>query len=155
MTRVVVKKKTKRKPGKKFKSKVAQRQKDFTRLLDEMEEAAQAEIEDWKKYAEIRGKMADEAIGYQDASTRVAINTIVRRLTLGANGVIRIIPKGYTEAVPVQVPVEYLMMHAKYVATEIIKDFALFDIRIANYQFPPMRCADCGKKLKPRKKKKQ
>jgi hypothetical protein len=44
-----------------------------------------------------------------------------------------------------------------YVATEILKDLALFEIKVANYKFPDINCSNCGaeiEKTRPKKKRK-
>jgi hypothetical protein len=39
-----------------------------------------------------------------------------------------------------------------YVATEIVKDMAQMDVQVANFEFPPKLCAECGDEIKPKKK---
>jgi hypothetical protein len=119
-------------------------------------ERAEEEIRKFKELAQHRFKMAKAAYDYQDEETRHAISVIRDRLVLGSNGVVRISPRGANgESYSISVEVEFIEMNALFVATEVVKDLALFDIKLANYKFPPAFCAECGVSLKPSKKEKK
>lgn len=88
----------------------------------------------------------------QDTATRQAMDRIRDRLVIGANGLLRV--NGHV----VQVELQYIEHNAMYVATEIFKDLALLGIKVANYKFPEVYCAECGAeiaKLKTSKRKRR
>ena len=102
-----------------------------------------------------RYKIALAAYEAQDADTKNAIDGIRDRLTTIATGTIRIFPDGKRGAsYTMQISTELVDANTLYIATEIIKDLAYMDIRVANYEFPTVYCADCGDKLTMKKKAK-
>lgn len=119
---------------------------DFT----ELEEKAKAEVERLKLISERRGRLARQAYGQQDPATREVLDTIRDRLLMGANGLIRIQPPGAEagDVFAIEMGMEFIEQNALFLATEVLKDFSLFDIRVESYRFPKNRCADCGKKIK-------
>jgi len=119
------------------------------------EKAFKQQLEQWQEACETRGKIGQAAYDFQDADTRNAIDRIQDRLRVGATTEIELRVGGQSRKV--QVEPKYLNFNILFLATEILKDMALMDIRVANYKFPPL-CADCGKKLekkKPRQKGKK
>ncbi len=113
-------------------------------------------LDEWKLMTETRYEIAMEAYEYQDDETKKVLDRIVIRLRMGANGMIRVRvnpPHGGT--VPVQVEQEWLDMNLLYVATEILKDLALFDIKVGTYQFPPSLCVSCGTQIVVEKSKRR
>jgi hypothetical protein len=117
----------------------------------------QEALEEWQALTEVRYEMAKEAFDYQDEKTQAVVWRIVNRLRIGASGYItvRVNPPGGS-SVPVKVDQEYLDYNILYVAMEILKDLAMFDIRVGTYKFPPSQCVTCGAELtkeQPKKKK--
>ena len=116
--------------------------------LEILQGRAEAEVEKLVELAEIRGKVAQKAYDAQDKRTRKVIDAIVDRLLLGANGLIRVAPQGSKgEPYAVSISMESLKHNALFIATELMKDFALFDFKVENYVFPDVFCAGCGTKL--------
>jgi hypothetical protein len=119
------------------------------------QEAIDHQIAIFKMATEARYKLAMQAYKAQDKKTRDALDLMVERLRTLSTGQIRIYPEGRTgpgyvvKIEPVQVDQNIL-----FLATEILKDLALFDIQVANYEFPPVYCVECGEKLKPSKREK-
>lgn len=116
-------------------------------------------VEEWRSLAEMRGELAREAYDYQDDATKAVIDRIVTRLRLGASGYIEVRvnpPKG--NLVAVKIEQAYLDFNLMYVALELLKDLALFDIRVGSFQFPPSLCSSCGAEIiaeRPRKRGKR
>lgn len=116
-------------------------------------------VDTYKMLTEVRYELAKEAYDFQDDDTKALLDRIVNRLRMGASGVItvRINPPS-SASVPVKIDQEYLDYNLLYVATEILKDLAMFDIQVGTYQFPPSQCVSCGKELtkeQPKKKRKK
>jgi hypothetical protein len=118
--------------------------------VEQLEEMAREEAEKFKVLADRRGRMAKAAYAAQDKATREVLDAIRDRLLMGANGLLRIQPPNAQpgDVFAVEMGMEFLEQNALFMATEILKDFALFDIRVERYKFPKNRCADCGKKIK-------
>jgi hypothetical protein len=112
------------------------------------------QIDEYKERSAIRLKIAKAAYDAQDQKTRQVIESIQNQLLVGASGVIRVFPTGKrNESIAVKVDMEYVENNTLYVATEILKDLALMDVKVANYKFPTVFCAECGDKI-PKKKPK-
>lgn len=116
-------------------------------------DAAVAEqVEEYKRLSEKRFEIANAAYRAQDEKTRAVLNAIQDQLLVGASGTIRVYVGG-KDAIAVPVDMEYVEYNTLYVATEILKDLALLDVKVANYKFPDVFCVECGDKLKKKKKK--
>jgi len=108
----------------------------------------------FEKATKARYRIAVAAYEAQDTPTKNAIDSIRDRLATIASGTIRIFPDGKRNpGVVVEYDHELVDQNILYIATEIVKDLAYMDIRIENYEFPTVWCAECGDKLTPRKKK--
>jgi hypothetical protein len=108
-------------------------------------------LEEWKELALARERIGRAAYDHQDSQTQDVMDRIRDRLVTGASGLVAI--GGHR----VKVDLQYIEANAMYVSTEIMKDLALMDVKVANYKFPPVFCAECGaeiKKLPTRKRKK-
>lgn len=108
-----------------------------------------------KQQIETRHKIAMTALEAQDDETRAVLWAIVDRLRLAANGTVRVYPNGKRgDSYAVPISQEYQDYNLLFVATEILKDLALLDVRVANYEMPLVYCAECGERISaPRKKK--
>lgn len=112
------------------------------------------QVDEFKERSKIRFKIAKAAYDAQDAKTRQVIESIQSQLLLGASGVIRVYSDGKRqESVAVKVDMEYVEHNTLYVATEILKDLAMMDVKVANYKFPDVYCAECGEKIQKKKPK--
>jgi hypothetical protein len=113
----------------------------------------------FKASTEARYRVARTTFDHQDEATKEVIRRIQDRLSIGASGYVRVWPGGNKReerSELVNVGVEYLEMNALYVATEILKDLAMLDVRVENFEFPSSYCAECGVKLnQPKRKKKK
>jgi hypothetical protein len=119
----------------------------------ENDERVKEALEEFKILTELRYEMAMEAYNAQDEATQGVIDRIKDRLALGASGYIKIRvnpPHGGT--VPVRIERDMLDANTLFIATEILKDLAVFDVRIENYQFPPSMCVSCGAEIETPKK---
>lgn len=105
-----------------------------TKATDKYAEA----VETFEIEAEVRGELADAAIELQDAPTKKLIERMVKRLQ-GSNKP-SIIVSG--EVVPVSETA--FLANLRYVATEVLKDLAVFDIRVGTYALPSTLCVSCG-----------
>ena len=108
----------------------------------------QAAVDEWKAITEVRYELAKEAYDFQDEKTQALLDRIVNRLRVGASGYItvRVDPK-HGGSVPVKIDQDYLDYNLLYVATEILKDLAMFDIKIGTYKLPPTLCVSCGAEI--------
>jgi len=113
----------------------------------------QKQVDEFKERSEIRQRIASAAYNAQDAKTRAVIDSMMDHLLLGASGTIKV--SDGNEIIPVQVDMEYVEFNALYVATEILKDLALMDVKVANYKFPDVYCVECGDQLMRTKKRRR
>lgn len=112
------------------------------------EQMASEALGEWKSVTEMRYELAKDAYDFQDEDTKKVIDRMVDRLRVSASGYIKIaLNPPHSGVIPVKIEQEYLDYNILYVATEILKDMALFDIRVASYQFPPSQCVSCGAEL--------
>lgn len=111
-------------------------------------------VEEWKSLTEVRYEMAKEAYDFQDEETRTLLDRMVNRLRIGASGYItvRVNPPA-SQTVPVKIEQQYLDYNLLYVATEILKDLAMFDIRVGTYTLAPSLCVSCGAEIVSEKPK--
>lgn len=116
----------------------------------------QEAVEEFRAMTEVRYDLAKAAYDHQDKETQKVINRMVDRLRLGATGYIEVrVNPPHGSIVPVKIEQQYLDFNLLYVACEILKDLAMFDIRVGTYEFPPSICAMCGAEMtkeQPRKK---
>jgi hypothetical protein len=119
------------------------------------DEEVARQVEIFKMASEARLELAMRAYKAQDKQTRDALDLIVARLRTLSTGQIRIFPEGKTGR-SVVVPIEPATIDSNilFLATEILKDLALMDVKVANYEFPSVYCAECGEKLTPSKRAK-
>jgi hypothetical protein len=112
--------------------------------------------EELQTTAELRGEIAQEAYDYQDDEMKKVIDRIVTRLREASTGYVdvQVNPPSGT-VVPVKLEAKYVHFNLLYVATEIVKDLAMFDVRIASYKFPPSLCVACGAELTNQTKNKR
>jgi hypothetical protein len=132
-------------------SKAAVKKKGKVLSEEELEGRAKDEVALMVEQSRVRGEMGQAAYDAQDKETQRVLDLMVKRFLLGANGIVRISPNGAKgESYAVSVSMDVLKANALWQATEILKDFALFDFQIANYEFPDVYCAACGTALKPK-----
>jgi hypothetical protein len=93
--------------------------------------------------AEVRGELADAAIEVQDDKTKGLIKSMVAELRRGVTGEIYVASTGQHAPIPK----EAVDSNLRYMATEILKDLAVFDIRVGTYVIPPSLCVLCGVEL--------
>jgi hypothetical protein len=109
------------------------------------DERVQEALEEFKILTELRMEMAQDALKAQDEETQKVIWRIAQRLAVGASGYIKVrVNPPHGSFVPVKVDPELVQANTLFVATEILKDLAMFDVRVANYVFPPITCVSCG-----------
>lgn len=108
------------------------------------------QLELFRMATEARYELAMKAYKAQDRETQEALDLIVARLRTVSTGQIRIFPDGRTQP-GVVVPIEPAQadQNILFLATEILKDLALMDVKVANYEFPKVYCVECGEKVTP------
>lgn len=106
------------------------------------------QLEIFKRATEARYELAMRAYNAQDNQTKDALDIMVARLRTIGTGQIRIFPDG-KRGHSVVVPIEPVLQdqNIMFLATEIFKDLALMDVQVANYEFPPVYCVECGDKI--------
>jgi len=114
------------------------------------------QLEIFRRQTEARGRIAEAAYEAQDKQTKNAIDSIRDRLSIIATGNVLVYPDGKRNpGVSVQISTELVDHNILFFATEIVKDLAMMDIRIENYEFPTVYCAECQEKLTTKKKGKK
>ena len=107
------------------------------------------QVELFESATRARFRIARAAYDHQDNETQRVIDIIVERLRTAGSGYIRIYPNGKRNpSVAVPITLEQQDQNILFIAMEIVKDLALFDIRLASYEFPKVYCATCGDKLR-------
>lgn len=112
-------------------------------------------MESFKKEATARYEKANKLYEQQDEATRDALDRMTALLCRIARKNMWIGVKGYENRAVLQIPEETIYHNMFYMACEIIKDLAQFDIQVAGFKFPENLCAVCytDKVAKPRKKR--
>ena len=111
------------------------------------------EIQVFMEQSEARAMIAKRTYDAQDGETKLAVDAMVDRIVSISRGVATF--KINNERVAAELPPESIKNNAMYLATEILKDLAMLDIRIANFRFSPHHCAECGKTLSGKAKVKK
>ena len=116
-------------------------------------------VEEFKEMCEVRYEIGKAAYDAQDAETQAVISRIRDRLRLAVTGYISVqIHPPHMGTVPVRVEPKFIDFNLLFVATEIVKDLAMFGIRVASYKFPDSLCTNCGatitKQQRPKRKRK-
>lgn len=109
------------------------------------------ELAVFQEQSKARAKIAKRLYDVQDGETKEALDSMVERIVSISRGIAAFKIKGKKYAA--EVSVESTKNNALYLATEILKDLAMLDIRVANFRFNPKFCASCGKQMKAVKKK--
>jgi hypothetical protein len=115
------------------------------------EEKVEREVKIFSEQSRARAQMAERAYNAQDVETREALDSMVDRIVSCSRGLISIRVDG--QKVATSISASAIHDNALYLATEILKDLAILDIRVANYRFPQGVCAECKKEISPRKKR--
>jgi argininosuccinate synthase len=103
-------------------------------------------VSDWKELAELRHKTSMDIYNVQDEDTKEVLDRIVDRLRLAATGYVTLrLPGGAVKSVRVES--EYVGYALLFIATEILKDLAIYGVQIANFDYHPSICAECGAKV--------
>jgi hypothetical protein len=113
-------------------------------------------IDEWKEIAIVRGEIAKDAYDFQDEKTKAVLDRIVQRLREASTGYVNVQvnpPAG--SLIPVKMEARYIGYNLLYIATEILKDLAMFDVRVETYKFPPSLCVSCGANVTAEKPKKR
>src|SRR5215831_11305322 len=98
-------------------------------------------LEEFRKIARTRYKMAMQVYEAQDGLTKEVIDRIRDRLVIASTGVVNINGR------PVKIEQKYVDYNILFLACEILSDLALLDIQIANFNPSPMWCAECKQEI--------
>jgi hypothetical protein len=105
-------------------------------------------MEQVRALAEIRGEIAQAAYEHQDKATQAVIERIRDTLRVAATGYVEItVDPPHGAIVPVKLEQRYVDFNLLYVAVDILKTLAIFDVRIENFEFPPSHCTNCGAEI--------
>jgi hypothetical protein len=107
-------------------------------------------LESYKAQTAARLRMAEEAYELQDSETKEVIDRIRDRITAATTGRVRA-----SNGVVIRVDQELSDANVLFISTEILKDLAMYDVKIANFKFPPSYCVECREKLTPPKRRKR
>jgi hypothetical protein len=105
-------------------------------------------IEEFEQMSEMKFELAKTVYDTQDAKTQAVIDRIVTTLRVYATGYITLQlapPHGAPTAV--KITNEYLGYNLFYLAVEVVKDLAIMGTRVAEFDFPPALCSQCGAEL--------
>jgi hypothetical protein len=115
-------------------------------------------VDEFYAMCEIRYDIAKAAYDAQSTETQEVLDRIRDRLRLAVTGYITVaINPPHSGEVSVRVEQKYIDYNLMYVATEILKDLALFGVQVADYNFPDIHCINCGaeiEKTRPKKRRK-
>jgi len=98
-------------------------------------------LEEFKRIAERRHKMAMDIYNAQDNLTKEVIDRICDRLVVASTGVVSINGRPY------KLENKYTDFNILFLACEILSDLAMLDIQIANFKPSNVYCASCKKKI--------
>jgi tRNA A37 methylthiotransferase MiaB len=94
-----------------------------------------------EELAEARYQYAYAIKEFQDAATQVAVNRMVSQMAHMASPLVHTDPKVLERMKRVQ------YYNQTYIAIRLLVACAKWDIKIANFQLPNDRCADCGERV--------
>lgn len=113
---------------------------------------AEKEFEDLKGRWKPLHALAQRAYDAQDAMTQDALDVMVERIIAISRGAV-VFSNRKGDKLAFQIDENDKKMNALYLATEIMKDLAQLDIRLASYKFLPNVCVECGSTTTKAKKK--
>lgn len=116
---------------------------------------ANEQMEAFKVEAKERYTTARKLYEKQDDETQEALDKMTALLCRIARKNMWVGVGKKDDRIVLQIPEETIYANMFYMANEILKDLALFDIRVATYTFPPDTCVECGHPAKPKKAKKK
>lgn len=110
-------------------------------------------IETYRVLTQTRYKVAKEIYDSQDSLTQEVLDRIRDRLRIASTGLISV------NGQPQKLEQEYVDYNLLFLATEILSDLSLNNIKVANFKPSQAYCADCKKELfktgiEPKRKKK-
>lgn len=120
------------------------------KTLADIDPRLKSVVEEFHTISEVKHEMASDAYDLQDDETKKVIDRIAATLQLYATGYLHAKVGGMM--VPIPVSNDYLGMNLFWLAVEVAKDLAFSDIQLANFEFPPSLCANCGAEVLPGKK---
>jgi hypothetical protein len=113
------------------------------------EDVIKQQLEIFEQATNARYRIARLAYEAQDSETRRILDMVCDRLKTAGSGYIRIFPNGKRNpSVAIPINLEFQDKNILFIATEILKDLALFDVKVANYKFPKVYCVNCGDRLR-------
>lgn len=118
----------------------------------DVQKLAQEHMAVFVSEAEARYKKARRVYEIQDDETQDALDRMVTLLCRIARKNMWVGVGKHEDRVVLTIPEETIYHNMFYMANEILKDLALFDIRVADYTFPANLCVECGVEVKPKKK---
>lgn len=135
---------------------MAVKKKNAAKLIPEKEfrALAQARMEEFKADAEARYKKAKAHYNKQSDDTQDSIDRMVKTLVRVAHAKMWV-SVGTSQRLVLLIPEMTIYHNMFYMACEILKDLAVFDIRVADYTFPTDTCASCGEPVLSKKAKKK
>lgn len=93
------------------------------------------ELQEWRELAEMYGELSSEAFEHQDENTK----SIAWKLASTISKTLVMPSEATREDSDRSVPAISI-----FIAMEILKDLALFDIKVNTYSFVPDICVTCG-----------
>jgi hypothetical protein len=115
-----------------------------------------AAVEQAQVLAETRYELAIAAYEHQDDETRQAIDRIRDTIRLAATGYVHVnLDPPHSGVVTVKLEQKWIDFNLLYIAVDIVKTLAIFDIKLANFEFPPSLCTDCGAEITGQKRRKK
>lgn len=120
---------------------------------NKLRELAVKVMDDFSAEAKARYDKAKRSYNKQDDETQDALDRITTLLCRITRKQMWVSAGGRGDRMVMVIPEETIYHNMFYMANEILKDLALMDVRVASYTFPAGICVECGKELKPAKKK--
>jgi len=96
---------------------------------------------EFESIAETRYKMAMQVYDMQDSLTKEVLDRIRDRLRIASTGLVSV------NGQPHKLEQQYIDFNLMFLATEILGDLALINVRVGNFKPSPMWCAECKQKI--------
>lgn len=113
---------------------------------------AQAQMTVFSAEAKARYDRARASYEAQDEETQDAVTRMTNLLVRVARKQMWFTVGKRDDRIILPIPEETVYHNMFYMASEIVKDLAVMDIRVAGYTFMAGVCAECGTEIEPKKK---
>jgi hypothetical protein len=118
---------------------------------EKLRELANGAMDDFTRESKKRYERVHKLFERQDDETQDAIERMTALLCRIARKNMWVSAGSKGDRVVLTIPEEVIYHNMFYMAVEILKDLAEFDVKVAGFHFPPNLCAECFNPVKPKK----